>query len=533
MLIRHKLNYYQWVSAGAMIMVCLAAMGVGYVHHAAFGKLDHLARAGIAFSEVNAQSLKLRDHAIDMIAAVGTPDMADDDLIRQTADRDTQSLLASLALCKQALETEPALNSSLEKLAPEFNRHVDKLNLVLNQIKVDPAGAEMYTDDYQASFRKLSEEAEAFHATLRTDILSAKAQADRALLWGGGLLIAMVVIAGIGLLITGRWLSSSIIQPLHGVSSIARDMANGKISEVDASQRSNDELGDLLKLMQQGQNRIRNLLSQATQDVNVVAVDLSSVTTDFVNSAQIQSEHVAAMHMALQGLSEAIAQISSSAEQANQLTKKAGASTEQSCETIMLVNEKISSLSTGMELASDNVRMLASRTEHIAAIAESIQSVAGQTNLLSLNAAIEAARAGDAGRGFAVVADKVRDLSHQTAELAQDITQLVGEIRSEASGATGAMARMSSEVAETSVATDQARAGVEEIAHKIASVKFMMQATASSLVVQAASTRDMTGRLAHVENAAGNNLQTAQGLRNQIDQLVNAAGSLEYAVSAA
>jgi len=242
--------------------------------------------------------------------------------------------------------------------------------------------------------------------------------------------------------------------------------------------------------MQQGQNRIRNLLSQATQDVNVVAVDLSSVTTGFVNSAQIQSEHVAAMHMALQGLSEAIAQISSSAEQANQLTKKAGASTEQSCETIMLVNEKISSLSTGMELASDNVRMLASRTEHIASIAESIQSVAGQTNLLSLNAAIEAARAGDAGRGFAVVADKVRDLSHQTAELAQDITQLVGEIRSEASGATGAMARMSSEVAETSVATDQARADVEKIAHKIASVKFMMQATASSLVVQAASTRD-------------------------------------------
>lgn len=533
MLIRHKLNYYQWVSAGAMIMVCLAAMGVGYVHHAAFGKLDHLARAGIAFSEVNAQSLKLHDHAIDMIAAVGTPDMADDDLIRQTADRDIRSLLASLALCKQVLETEPALSSSLEKLAPEFNRHVDKLNLVLNQIKVDPAGAEMYTDDYQASFRKLSEEAEAFHATLRTDILSAKAQADRALLWGGGLLIAMVVIAGIGLLITGRWLSSSIIQPLHGVSSIARDMANGKISEVDASQRSNDELGDLLKLMQQGQNRIRNLLSQATQDVNVVAVDLSSVTTGFVNSAQIQSEHVAAMHMALQGLSEAIAQISSSAEQANQLTKKAGASTEQSCETIMLVNEKISSLSTGMELASDNVRMLASRTEHIASIAESIQSVAGQTNLLSLNAAIEAARAGDAGRGFAVVADKVRDLSHQTAELAQDITQLVGEIRSEASGATGAMARMSSEVAETSVATDQARADVEKIAHKIASVKFMMQATASSLVVQAASTRDMTGRLAHVENAAGNNLRTAQGLRNQIDQLVNAAGSLEYAVSAA
>ncbi len=132
-----------------------------------------------------------------------------------------------------------------------------------------------------------------------------------------------------------------------------------------------------------------------------------------------------------------------------------------------------------------------------------------------------------------MVADKVRDLSHQTAALAQDITQLVGEIRTEASGATGAMARMSSEVAETSVATDQARASVEEIAQKIASVKFMMQATASSLVVQAASTRDMTGRLAHVENTAGSNLQTAQGLRNQIDQLLNAAGSLEYAVSAA
>jgi methyl-accepting chemotaxis protein len=92
---------------------------------------------------------------------------------------------------------------------------------------------------------------------------------------------------------------------------------------------------------------------------------------------------------------------------------------------------------------------------------------------------------------------------------------------------------MSSEVAETSVATDQARASVQEIAQEISFVKFMMQATASSLVVQAASTRDMTGRLAHVENVAGSNLQTAQGLRSQIDQLVNAAGSLEHAVSAA
>lgn len=533
MKIVHKLRYYQWLSAIAMLLVCLAAIGVGYIHHQAFGKLDHLARAGIAFAEINAQSLKLRSHATDMIAAVGTPDLADDTRIKQSADTDAKALTISLTRCMLLLDQEPELHQALMRLEPELKHHASQGIVVLNQIGVDPEGAEMYASDYEKSFRNLAVAAEKFHATLRNNILSAKTRADVVLFQGGGWLIALVAVAGFGLVLTGRWLSVSILRPLHRASGIARDMAEGKASTVDASQHSHDELGELLVLMQQGQSRIRNLLFQATQDVNLVAGDLSCVTEGFVSSAQTQSEHIAVINIALQGLSEAITQISASAEQANQLTQQAGATTEQSCETIMSVSEKIHSLANGMKQASNSVGILASRTESIAGIAEAIQSVAGHTNLLSLNAAIEAARAGEAGRGFAVVADKVRELSHQTSALAKDITQLVSEIRAEAGGATGAMVKMSSEVTETSAATSHAKTRVKEIAQEISFIKFMMQETANSLVIQSKSTQDMASRLTHVDQEASSNHQTAQGMRNQIDQLANAAGTLGLVVNAA
>lgn len=239
------------------------------------------------------------------------------------------------------------------------------------------------------------------------------------------------VVILLGLLLSW-FLARSITRPLHEAVALATRVAGGDLrGEVTSSRR--DELGQLLGSLGQMVNNLRGLVGQInTGSTNIAAAtEQLSVVTDQTNRGvaeqRDQTDLVAtAMNQMVATVSEVARNAEEAATSANDATSRASAGESAVNETLALVAK----LDSNVSLVMASLHTLQDNARNIGTVLDVIKSVAEQTNLLALNAAIEAARAGEQGRGFAVVADEVRSLAQRTQNSAGEIEQLITNLLS-------------------------------------------------------------------------------------------------------
>ncbi|NUT78043.1 methyl-accepting chemotaxis protein [Pseudomonas sp. C1C7] len=244
--------------------------------------------------------------------------------------------------------------------------------------------------------------------------------------------VATVIAAGIIIALLGL-LIRILIQPLQVMTRAMEDIADG---EGDLTKRltiqNNDEFGLLGKAFNRFVERIHGSIrevSSATAHVNEVALRVVAASNSSMENCDQQASRTSSVVAAINELGAAAQEIAHNAAQASTQASDARNLAEDGQQVVQRSIAAMDQLSNLLDASSTHIEALNSKTVNIGQILDVITSISEQTNLLALNAAIEAARAGEAGRGFAVVADEVRNLAHRTQESAQQVQSMIEELQ--------------------------------------------------------------------------------------------------------
>lgn len=243
------------------------------------------------------------------------------------------------------------------------------------------------------------------------------------------LALAATALAIIASLLVTRTVTSSLKLAVGA----ANAMAEGDLTSRFQKQRD-DELGQLMAAMQATSDKLRLVLRdvrQAADDISTTALDVSTATAEASQAGESQADATSSSASALQEVTVSINEVSSLTLDAEMSADRTTELTQQSVDVIQAATREIESMVSAVGASSEQVHGLLHSSNEIGNIANVIRDIADQTNLLALNAAIEAARAGEQGRGFAVVADEVRKLAERTATATRKIAGVIGDIQNE------------------------------------------------------------------------------------------------------
>ncbi|MCU1736474.1 methyl-accepting chemotaxis protein [Pseudomonas sp. 20S_6.2_Bac1] len=346
---------------------------------------------------------------------------------------------------------------------------------------------------------------------------------------GLGLLAAVV-----GLLLV--WLMArSVTRPILTVARMLEDIASG---EGDLTRRltydKRDELGQLAGWFNRFLDKLQPVIAEvkrSVQDARGTADQSAAIATQTSAGMEQQYRQVDQVATASHEMSATAQDVARSAAQAAQAARAADQATRQGLTVIDRTTSSIGHLAADMSAAMVQVEGLAANSEKIGSVLEVIRAIAEQTNLLALNAAIEAARAGEAGRGFAVVADEVRNLARRTQESVEETRQVIEQLQSGTQEVVTSMGNSHRQAQGSVEQVGQAVTALQQIGEavtvisdmnlQIASAAEEQSAVAEEINSNVATIRDVTESLSGQANESARVSQSLNSLANQQQGLMD------------
>ena len=325
-----------------------------------------------------------------------------------------------------------------------------------------------------------------------------------------------------------------LMQPLLLMGKAMRDIAQG---EGDLTKRlqvqSQDEFGELATSFNQFVERIHGSIrevSSATQQLNEVAkLVVSASNSSMVNSDE-QASRTNSVAAAINELGAAAQEIARNAADASHQASDARHLAEEGGQVLRKTIAAMNELSEKISASSSNIELLNSKTVDIGQILEVIKSISAQTNLLALNAAIEAARAGEAGRGFAVVADEVRSLAHRTQESAQEIHKMIEELQVGARDSVTTMSESQHYSAQSVEIANQAGERLGSVTQRIGEIDGMNQSVATATEEQTAVVEALNMDINEINTLNQEGVENLQATLRACGDLEQQAARLQHLV---
>ncbi|MBC9250956.1 chemotaxis protein [Pseudomonas alcaligenes] len=305
-------------------------------------------------------------------------------------------------------------------------------------------------------------------------------------------------------------LTRSIVSPLSQAVEVARTVASGDLTK-DITVHGQDEPAQLLQSLSEMQQSLRHTIQRIADSSNQLASaseELHAVTEDSTRGLHRQNSEIEQAATAVNEMTAAVEEVARNAVTTSEASQQTDQTAQNGHAQVRQTVDSINQLATDVTATSKEVGQLASNVRSISQVLNVIRSIAEQTNLLALNAAIEAARAGEQGRGFAVVADEVRALAHRTQQSTEEIDQMISGIQLGAEKTVGAMQNSMNRAQSTLQVAQAAGTALEDIARAIAQINERNLVIASASEEQAQVAREVDHNLVNIRDLA---VQTAAG----------------------
>lgn len=341
-------------------------------------------------------------------------------------------------------------------------------------------------------------------------------------------LIAIVLAVLIGFTIVKQ-----ITSPLNQAVRIAQAIGNRDMTGTAIEPRG-DEFGTLLKALEQTRTNLSEALGEVggiTTQLAAAAEELSVVTNQTsagVNNQRIETEQVAT---AMNEMSATVQEVAQNAEEAAAAAQKADTQAKTGNKALQVALADINQLSEDVNQSAEAIQRLNKDSSSIGTVLTVINSIAEQTNLLALNAAIEAARAGEAGRGFAVVADEVRNLAHRTQESIGQIEQLIANLQH---GSQNAVEMMDNSRTMAHLTLEHAQQAGDELAaimRTVSEIQAMNIQIATAAEEQSAVAEEINASVVNVNNIADQSAAAVEETSASSAELARLGQSLQSLVA--
>lgn len=341
------------------------------------------------------------------------------------------------------------------------------------------------------------------------------------------LCLGILFLAGV----IGFFAARSMTQNIGAILGQARNWDSGK---ADLRQRlkvdTRDELGQLAASFNNHAEALQGLfleIEELSGDVALASKDISHSTEQFAKSAETQSEQADYAASAMQMMSASVSEVSSNSSQASETARHAAELARQGGQVVGQVLDGMRSIAEAVGTSSAKIEDLGKHSDAIGKIVDVIDDIANQTNLLALNAAIEAARAGEQGRGFAVVADEVRKLAERTTNATREITGMIRTVQQETRNAVETMKAGTDQVNKGVEITSQARLVLDEIIQAAAKAGEMISQIAGTAEQQSSSVVEVTSNIQQTSKISAESKVGAERAVQACDKLRELAGRLQ------
>ncbi|AUZ45308.1 methyl-accepting chemotaxis protein [Pseudomonas orientalis] len=445
-------------------------------------------------------------------------DAGNGDVAQQDRDRVRQDIANEVKRSQAAYTTyratpleddERAAGDTFDQIWPTYLSSSERILSLLDKGQIEQARTELNTTNNEL-FRQARElirvMVESNNRQIKEGAVAADALRDSALTW----MISGIVLAFIIAIIVGVLITRLITRPIAQAVASAQRIADGDLTQTISTERT-DEAGQLLVALSNMQGGLKHTLleiANASDQLASAAEELSAVTEESTRGLTRQNDEIQQAATAVNQMTAAVDEVAGNAVSTSQASSQATTEAEEGREQVAQAVSGMNSMVVEINDSTKSVEGLASQVREIGKVIDVIRGIADQTNLLALNAAIEAARAGEQGRGFAVVADEVRALAHRTQVSTVDIEKMIGEVQVGADGAVAAMNKSLSWANNTQVLAQNAGEALQRITASVAKINERNLVIASASEEQAQVAREVDRNLLNIQDLS---TQTAAG----------------------